>query len=218
MPEDLPVVLGAEKGWGCNRTLGFPVRLVQQAIREKLMANLILGGVAGALVVSATLTMASAQTPSVPERTSVNSTLGIAPSTQDFVTKAAISDMAEIESSKLAVAKSEGKSKAFAEKMIKDHTETSTALKGLVTGGKVKANLPGAMDSAHQSKIDKLKGLSGAAFTKEYDEMQVAAHKEAVSLFERYSKSGENADLKAFAAKTLPHLQMHLKMAEDLRK
>ncbi len=182
------------------------------------MARMILGGLAAALLVSNAPMMAAAQTPSMPERTGVNSTLGVAPSTQDFVTRAAISDMAEIESSKLAMAKTDGKTKAFAEKMIKDHTETSsTELKGLVTGGKVKANLPGAMDSAHQSKIDKLKGLSGASFNKEYDDMQVAAHKDAVSLFERYAKSGDNADLKAFAAKTLPHLEMHLKMAEDLK-
>jgi putative membrane protein len=183
----------------------------------------LLGGIAAAFLVSSASMMATAQTPttpapSVPERTGVNSTLGVAPSTQDFVTQAAISDMAEIESSKLAVAKGDAKDKAFAEKMIKDHTETSAELKALVGGGKVKANLPTGMDAAHQSKIDKLKGLSGADFKKAYDDMQVAAHKDAVSLFERYSKSGENADLKAFAGKTLPHLQMHLKMAEDLSK
>lgn len=182
-----------------------------------------LSGIAAAFLVSSASMMATAQTPttpapSVPERTGVNSTLGVAPSTQDFVTQAAISDMAEIESSKLAVAKGDTKDKAFAEKMIKDHTETSAELKALVSGGKVKATLPTAMDAAHQSKIDKLKGLSGADFKKAYDDMQVAAHKDAVSLFERYSKSGENADLKAFAGKTLPHLQMHLKMAEDLSK
>lgn len=63
-----------------------------------------------------------------------------------------------------------------------------------------------------------LKALSGASFAKAYDDMQVAAHKDAVSLFERYANGGENAELKAFAAKTLPHLQMHLKMAKDLQK
>ena len=73
------------------------------------------------------------------------------------------------------------------------------------------------MDKAHQSKLDKLSGLSGADFTKEYESMQVSAHKDAVSLFERYSKSGDNTDLKAFAAKTLPHLQEHLKMAQALK-
>ena len=178
------------------------------------MKRLVLGSLTATLLVAGVATTTAAQTPSVPERAGVNSTLGIAPSTQDFVTQAAISDMAEIESSKLAATKTN----AFAEKMIKDHTETSIELKGLVTGGKVKATLPTEMDAAHKSKVDKLKGLSGASFAKEYDDMQVAAHKDAVSLFERYAKSGENAELKAFAAKTLPHLQMHLKMAEDLKK
>ncbi|MGQ3296886.1 DUF4142 domain-containing protein [Reyranella sp.] len=183
------------------------------------MTRNILGGFAVAIALAATPFMAAAQPkPSVPERTGVNSTLGIAPSPQDFVTQAAISDMAEIESSKLAVTKTDGKTKAFAEKMIKDHTETSTELKGLVTSGKVKATLPAEMDAAHKSKIDKLKTLSGASFAKEYDDMQVAAHKDAVSLFERYANGGENAELKAFASKTLPHLKTHLKMAEDLKK
>jgi putative membrane protein len=102
--------------------------------------------------------------------------------------------------------------------MITDHTQTSTELKGLVTGGKVKANLPAMMDKSHQSKLHKLKGLDGAEFTKEYDSLQLAAHKDAVSLFERYAKGGENADLKAFADKYLPVLREHLKMAEALQK
>ena len=48
--------------------------------------------------------------------------------------------------------------------------------------------------------------------------MQVDAHKDAVNLFERYAKGGDNADLKAWAAKTLPALQAHLKMAEEFKK
>jgi len=87
---------------------------------------------------------------SVPEKTGVNSSLGIAPKTQDFVTEAAQSDMLEIESSKLAVTKTDSaKTKAFAERMVKDHTETSTELKGLVTGGKVQLVVPaGTPDGA----------------------------------------------------------------------
>jgi putative membrane protein len=155
---------------------------------------------------------------SVPEKTGVNSTLGISPSTQDFVTEAANSDMLEIESSKLVAAKADAKDKAFADQMIKDHTATSAELKGLVSSGKVQVNLPSVMDKAHGAKLDKLNGLSGADFVKAYEDMQVSAHKDAVSLFERYGKSGDNVDLKAFAAKTLPHLRDHLKMAEDLNK
>jgi putative membrane protein len=87
-----------------------------------------------------------------------------------------------------------------------------------VSRGKVQVNLPAAMDKAHGAKLDKLNSLSGADFTKAYEDMQVSAHKDAVSLFERYAKGGDNADLRAFAAKTLPHLQEHLKMAQDLNK
>ena len=156
---------------------------------------------------------------SVPEKAGVNSALSIAPKTQDFVTLAAQSDMLEIESSKLALAKSDNaKTKQFADKMIKDHTATSNELKALVTGGKVRASLPPTLDKAHQEKLDKLNKLNGRDFTKEYDDLQVSAHKDAVSMFERYSKEGDSAELKAFAAKHLPHLQEHLKMAQALDK
>ena len=154
-----------------------------------------------------------------PEKTGVNSALGIAPKTEDFVTIAAQSDMLEIESSKLALQKADNnKTKQFAEKMIKDHTDTSAELKGLVSSGKVKVNAPSSLDKAHQEKLDKVAKLNGKDFTREYDDMQVSAHKDAVSLFERYAKEGDNADLKSFASKTLPHLQEHLKMAQDLDK
>jgi putative membrane protein len=48
--------------------------------------------------------------------------------------------------------------------------------------------------------------------------MQVDAHKSAVSLFQRYSKGGDNAKLKDWAQKTLPTLQHHLEMADMLNK
>ena len=102
--------------------------------------------------------------------------------------------------------------------MIKDHTATSAELKALVSSGKVQVNLPVAMDKAHGAKLDKLNSLTGADFTKAYEDMQLSAHKDAVSLFERYAKGGDNGDLKAFAAKTLPHLKEHLQMAQDLNK
>src|ERR1700712_1689141 len=155
---------------------------------------------------------------SVGEKTGVNSTLGIAPTTVDFVKEVAISDMFEIQSNKLAQDKGNAPEKAFASQMVADHTKTSTELKELVSGGKVKAELPTALDSSHQSKLDKLKGQSGKDFSSDFDSMQVSAHKDAVSLFERYAKGGDNADLKDWASKTLPALKHHLEMAQGLDK
>jgi putative membrane protein len=155
---------------------------------------------------------------SVGEKTGVDSVLGIAPSTADFVKEVATSDMFEVASNKLAEDKGNAPEKAFASKMVADHTKTSTELKGLVSSGKVKANLPDALDSSHQSQLDKLKGASGKDFSSDFDSDQVSAHKDAVSLFERYAKGGDNADLKDWAGKTLPTLQHHLQMAQDLKK
>lgn len=155
---------------------------------------------------------------SVAEKTGVNSTLGLSPTTPDFVKEVAISDMFEIESNKLAQDKGNAAEKSFASMMVTDHTKTSTELKGLVSSGKVKAELPTALDSAHQSKLDKLKDLNGADFSSNFDSYQVSAHKDAVSLFERYAKGGDNAELKSWAGKTLPTLKHHLTMAQNLEK
>ena len=171
---------------------------------------------AAAAVAAAFATPVLAQ--SIPEKTGVNTALGISPSTQDFVTEAANSDMLELESSKLVAAKGDAKDKAFADQMIKDHTATSAELRDLVDRGKVQVKLPAAMDKAHAAKLDRLNRLNGTDFSKAYQDMQVSAHKDAVALFARYAKGGDNADLNAFAAKTLPRLREHLKMAQDLDK
>src|SRR6195256_6512274 len=105
---------------------------------------------------------------SAGEKTGVNSTLGISPTTADFVKEVAISDMFEIESNKLAQDKGNAPEKQFASQMVADHTKTSAELQGLVSRGKVKAELPTALDSSHQSKLDKLKGESGKDFSSDF--------------------------------------------------
>jgi putative membrane protein len=164
------------------------------------------------------LLAAPALAQSVGEKTGVNSTLGIAPTTADFVQEAATSDMFELQSSKLAAEKGTSQEKSFAQQMITDHTKTTNDLKGLVNGGRVKAEIPTALDSSHQSKLDKLKSASGKDFSSDFDSYQVSAHKDAVSLFERYAKGGDNPDLKDWAGKTLPTLRHHLDMAQELGK
>lgn len=153
---------------------------------------------------------------SLGEKTGVNSVLGITPSTADFVQEAAMSDVFEIESSKLARDKADPATKDFADHMVEDHTKTSEELK--TTASQANVPVPAALNGSLASKLDKLKNAQGADFTKLYLDDQVSAHKDAVSLFERYGKSGENPMLKAWALKTLPTLQRHLDMAQALDK
>src|SRR3954467_13190195 len=79
---------------------------------------------------------------SAGEKTGINSTLGISPSTPDFVKEVAISDMFELQSNKLGVERGNAAEKTFAAMMIKDHTKTSDELKAMVKSGDVKAELP----------------------------------------------------------------------------
>jgi putative membrane protein len=155
---------------------------------------------------------------SLGEKTGVNSVLGVAPTTADFVKEVAISDMFEIESSKLAEQKGNAHEKTFAQRMLTDHTKTSGELKGLVGDGKVQATLPTELDRSHQSKLDKLKAAEGKDFSSDYDSYQASTHKDAVSLFERYAQGGDNAALKDWAGKTLPALKHHLELANELDK
>ncbi|MEH3120232.1 MAG: DUF4142 domain-containing protein [Methylorubrum populi] len=153
---------------------------------------------------------------SVGEKTGVNALIGVAPSSQDFVTQAVIGDLFETQSSQLALEKSDEKTKVYAQKMIDDHKKVSDELKSVIQTGDMKLDVPTALDASHQSKLDKLKGLSGDDFTKQYHDDQVTAHKNATDLYKRYADGGDNAALKAFALKTKPHLDEHLKMAQDL--
>jgi putative membrane protein len=65
-----------------------------------------IGGFASVLLSSA------AYAQSVGEKTGVNSTLGIGPKTEDFIKEAAMSDMLEIEASKIAQTKGNAQEKS----------------------------------------------------------------------------------------------------------
>jgi putative membrane protein len=167
---------------------------------------------------AALLLHAPAFAQSVGEKTGINSALDISPTTADFVKEVATSDMMEIAAAKIAEQKGNADDKKFASQMITDHTKTSADLKSMVSSGEVKADIPAKLDQSSERKLDKLRDAKTNEFASEYDPMQVSAHKEAVSLFERYSKSGDNAKLKDWAGKTLPTLHHHLEMAQALDK
>ena len=57
--------------------------------------------------------------------------------------------------------------------------------------------------------------MTGADFDKAYMSDMVSDHKEDISDFKKEANGGKDADIKAFAAKTLPTLEDHLKMAQQ---
>jgi putative membrane protein len=133
---------------------------------------------------------------------------------REFMTKAAIGDMEEVELGRMAAQKGANNDvKKFGERMAEDHSKAGNELKSLAATKNV--SLPMALDPQHQEDVDKLSKLSGAAFDREYMSMMVKDHVEDVAEFEREGTSGTDTDTKAWASRTLPTLREHLQMAQE---
>lgn len=135
-----------------------------------------------------------------------------ADSAQDFVDKAAVGGLFEVDSSKIFEGKAQDQSvKDFAHKMIEDHGAANAKLESIA--GEQKLTVPKELDAKHKADLD---SLQNAKDDKPYVQMQRDAHSEAVTLFESYAKDGNNAQLKTFASETLPTLKMHQEMIEKI--
>jgi putative membrane protein len=133
-----------------------------------------------------------------------------------FMTDAANDNLAEIELGKVVQQKSQNADvKAFAQRMVDDHTKANQELEPIAT--KMGVSLPKAPTGSH-AKVVKELSKKDKRFDHEYAEAMVEDHEKAVKLFEKTSKKGDSEEVRQFAAKTLPTLQEHLKMAKDLKK
>ncbi len=133
-----------------------------------------------------------------------------------FMMTAAAGGMAEVEMARMALdrAASDGV-KQFAQHMIDDHTKANQELMQVAATKGV--TLPAGPDAKHQALMAKMMKLSGAAFDREYiKNAGVKDHQEMEKLFMDEGRKGADADTKAFAAKTLPAVQEHLRMAREM--
>ncbi|ANN74209.1 DUF4142 domain-containing protein [Bordetella bronchialis] len=172
---------------------------------------------AGALALS---TGAWAQpAPSSPaQQKSTEQRSTLAGADKDFLENAAQGGLAEIEGSKLAQTKSSNADvKQFADQMIKDHGKANEELMALA---KQKGYTPPDKPSMMQrTEIKALSVTDGTTFDKMYvSRIGVSAHEDTVKLFQKAASEAKDADIKAWASKTLPTLQHHLEMAQALQQ
>lgn len=133
-----------------------------------------------------------------------------------FVTKAAQGGLTEVQLGQLAVDKSTSQYvKDFGSQMVADHSKANDELKSIASTKGI--TVPDKLDVKHQAMVDKMKGVSGAAFDKAYVDAMVTAHKKDGALFSKEASSGQDADIKAFAAKTDETVKVHLSMIQDIQ-
>lgn len=134
---------------------------------------------------------------------------------QQFVERASAAGLAEVDLAKLALKHATSEDvKSFARHMIDDHSKANKELDRIAdTKNLARAT---TMNKKHRALAEKLSGLTGADFDREYMKHMVSDHKEAVALFERAARDGQDPAIKEFASKTLPTLREHLKMARKI--
>lgn len=139
------------------------------------------------------------------------------PTDSTFALEAASGGMAEVKFGQLA--QSRGTNPAvtnFGKQMQVDHTNAGNQLKEVAA--KENIVLPKALNREDQETYDRLSKLSGADFDKAYAQQMVQDHENDIAAFKKEASTGQNADLKAFAANTLPSLRSHLQAANAMAK
>ena len=136
---------------------------------------------------------------------------------QQFLIMAAKTDMTEAHEGEIAANQtSRTDVKEFAKTLIQDHTESYQHLTELAA--KTGISIPKGINSAKVPTIVQLVHLKGANFDRRFVDDEIAAHRQAIAVFKREAEHGQDADVKAYAAKMVPILEKHLHLAEDCAK
>ncbi|HEV7491915.1 MAG TPA: DUF4142 domain-containing protein [Rhodanobacteraceae bacterium] len=133
-----------------------------------------------------------------------------------FLQKASQANAAEVKVSQAAQTRSkDAKIKAFADRMVKDHSAVGRKIEALAKEKDI--DVKTEPDAEHMVKIGSLQKLQGEAFDHAYVSLMVEDHAAAVQLFEQAAaETGGDADVKRFAADSLPTLREHAKLADGL--
>ena len=123
--------------------------------------------------------------------------------------------MAEVELGRLAAQKGHSPDvKRFGERMVTDHSKANDELKQLAVRKGI--TLPAEPTAQQKQEKERLSKLSGVQFDRENMKLMVEDHDKDVKAFQDETHGAADPDIKSFAAKTLPTLQEHQKMAKDI--
>jgi putative membrane protein len=134
-----------------------------------------------------------------------------------YIKLAAASDMFEIQSSQMALSRSQRPEvRQFAQMLITHHTQTTQQLMAAAQAAGISPPPPMPMALAERM-LGELNNASAANFDRVYLTQQVPAHEMALALHSNYARSGDTPALRATASGAVPIVQQHLTEARRLR-
>lgn len=145
----------------------------------------------------------------------LQSSAEVTPVDQQFMLTAASVGTAEVDMAELAQRQAGDPAvKAYGRRLAQEHAAINEALTQLAERKHVK--LINAMDPANRTLYEELTHLSGRLFDREYLRAQINIHRMGNALYDSEAQAGEDADVKAFAAKGAPAGAEHLRVAQSL--
>ncbi len=165
------------------------------------------------LLLGCAQTQRAADTTLAAARAQANPTL----STSDaaFMTTAARGGLAEVQLGQLAQRNgSSAAVKRFGERMVDDHGRSNQEMMALARRKEITP--PSSIGAEHQQTYDELAKLRGGAFDRAYAQAMVKDHQEDLRAYQEEAANGTDPDVKAFAARHVPILEEHLRVAQRL--
>ena len=134
---------------------------------------------------------------------------------QRFMKEAAQAGSAEVQMGRLAAQKGQSQEvRQLGQRLVQDHSKANQELKLLAAQKSI--TLPTDLPTEHEAMLSHLKSLEGAEFDQAFKKHAIEAHQKAIEKFQTAAQQSTDSDVKALAQKTLPVLQQHLKIAQDL--
>ncbi len=132
------------------------------------------------------------------------------------------SNNADISASKIALKKTNNPEvKAYADEMIKDHTQANHELLRAMEKANIKTNKSNKSADIKSAKKDtksNLKSLNGIDFDKAYAENEVVMHTQVLNTIDQeLIPNAKSPNLKAFLSKTRETIAGHLEHAKQLQ-
>jgi len=171
-------------------------------MRSQLLAATIIAGalIAPALATGQEATGTGAATPTATD---------VQQADMEFATKAAAAGKAEVELAKIGTEKATDPDvKTFADRLVQDHTKANDQLAQTMQAKSMEAPAEGSADAKAES--DRIATLSGSEFDREFMMHWVSSHEKGIELYSSEAETGQDPELKQFAADTLPTLREHL--------
>ncbi len=147
----------------------------------------------------------------------VGSAVAQSHSDKEFMEKASQGDVTEVEMAKLALQKSQNPDvRAFATRMIHDHQTLGKKMAPLMAEAGLKPSM--SMNTEHQRLYNKLNGLSGEDFNKEYVKAMDEDHHEDLKDFRNEINSTTVPRIKTTVIAGERVIAEHTQMIDDLSK